>query len=139
MLVGNKSDLSQAREVPTEEACMFAGEGRPFSVQLLHYSHIRAGGVCPPGASLLPVPLGTHEPPLLPCCETGFIRSCSQLIVRRMASTLQYSVRAPCGLLVAVSFTPLQHLASFWSVTRCRPRGKFLLHSLCMSRLYYPK
>lgn len=27
MLVGNKSDLSQAREVPTEEACMFAGEG----------------------------------------------------------------------------------------------------------------
>lgn len=26
MLVGNKSDLSQAREVPTEEACMFAGE-----------------------------------------------------------------------------------------------------------------
>ncbi|ERE87427.1 ras-related protein Rab-25-like protein [Cricetulus griseus] len=24
MLVGNKSDLSQAREVPTEEACMFA-------------------------------------------------------------------------------------------------------------------
>lgn len=26
MLVGNKSDLSQAREVPTEEARMFAGE-----------------------------------------------------------------------------------------------------------------
>lgn len=29
MLVGNKSDLSQAREVPTDEARMFAGEGLP--------------------------------------------------------------------------------------------------------------
>lgn len=29
MLVGNKSDLSQAREVPTEEARMFAGESPP--------------------------------------------------------------------------------------------------------------
>lgn len=26
--------------------------------------------VYPPGASLCPGPLGTHEPPLLPCCET---------------------------------------------------------------------
>ena len=30
MLVGNKSDLSQAREVPTEEARMFAGESLPL-------------------------------------------------------------------------------------------------------------
>lgn len=29
MLVGNKSDLSQSREVPTEEARMFAGESPP--------------------------------------------------------------------------------------------------------------
>lgn len=29
MLVGNKSDLSQAREVPTDEARMFAGESLP--------------------------------------------------------------------------------------------------------------
>lgn len=29
MLVGNKSDLNQAREVPTEEARMFAGESPP--------------------------------------------------------------------------------------------------------------
>lgn len=29
MLVGNKSDLSQAREVPTDEARMFAGESPP--------------------------------------------------------------------------------------------------------------
>uniref|UniRef100_A0A8C7EVE8 Ras-related protein Rab-25 n=1 Tax=Neovison vison TaxID=452646 RepID=A0A8C7EVE8_NEOVI len=29
MLVGNKSDLQQAREVPTEEARMFAGESPP--------------------------------------------------------------------------------------------------------------
>lgn len=29
MLVGNKSDLSQAREVPTDEARMFAGKSRP--------------------------------------------------------------------------------------------------------------
>lgn len=29
MLVGNKSDLSQAREVPTDEARMFAGEAHP--------------------------------------------------------------------------------------------------------------
>lgn len=29
MLVGNKSDLQQAREVPTEEARMFAGESSP--------------------------------------------------------------------------------------------------------------
>lgn len=36
MLVGNKSDLSQAREVPTDEARMFAGEPR--------------GGLSPPPA-----------------------------------------------------------------------------------------
>lgn len=28
MLVGNKTDLAQAREVPTEEAKMYAGKGR---------------------------------------------------------------------------------------------------------------
>ncbi|CAO2598764.1 Ras-related protein Rab-25, partial [Lemmus lemmus] len=83
MLVGNKSDLSQAREVPTEEACMFAGEGL-----LIHF------GPCvvyPSGASLLSVPLGTHKPPLPPCCETGFFSSCSP------CNTQSESLWAPGG------------------------------------------
>lgn len=58
MLVGNKTDLAQAREVPTEEAKMFAGTGarrsrRPrkqagsLQPSLLAGAHAEGGGGVP--------------------------------------------------------------------------------------------
>lgn len=56
MLVGNKSDLQQAREVPTEEARMFAGESPP---------HTSPAPPAPTSPAPAPAPawLSSTEPP----------------------------------------------------------------------------
>uniref|UniRef100_A0A8C7BMA6 Ras-related protein Rab-25 n=1 Tax=Neovison vison TaxID=452646 RepID=A0A8C7BMA6_NEOVI len=62
MLVGNKSDLQQAREVPTEEARMFAGESPPPPARPLHEFTTggRRGGN-PPCTSIPAPPLQQTE------------------------------------------------------------------------------
>uniref|UniRef100_A0A5F9DRH3 Ras-related protein Rab-25 n=1 Tax=Oryctolagus cuniculus TaxID=9986 RepID=A0A5F9DRH3_RABIT len=112
MLVGNKSDLSQAREVPTEEARMFAGESLVGPPHSAHAAPSPRTASYTPCHSVPGAPYASQGPPLGPDPCPG----ASSLAVPEGSPTLQ------CLKILAQSLPPRTHPQSPFAQEspRCR-------------------